>query len=307
MSSDQELKDVAASVPRNRCPVCSCPTNRRMRGFKRVPLVQCIFCELVFVPLMPSAELLRDHYSRYSRDKSYNSPVSVARRAELLDDFEAFKHKNTILDVGCGTGLLLDEAKARGWQTCGIEFADDAIRLCESYGHQMTQGPLDARNYDQETFDVIVYTEVIEHIANQPQEFDAVFRLLRPGGLLYITTPNFDSLCRYTLGDRWNVISYPEHLVYFTVSTLRFCLERAGFETLAVSTTGLSLSRLFQSMTAKPRGATAKSQSADEKTRATLEANLATRGFKRVANTVLNLSRKGDALKGWFQKPKVSV
>ena len=64
--------------------------------------------------------------------------------------------------------------------------------------------------------------------------------MLRSGGGAYLTTPNFASLTRRVLGPRWRIISYPEHLRYFTGPTLVQAALETGFEVARVSSSGIS-------------------------------------------------------------------
>src|SRR3954452_364817 len=67
-----------------------------------------------------------------------------------------------------------------------------------------------------------------------------MMNLLRPGGALYLTTPNFNSLSRRVVGPRWRAIEYPEHLNLFTPRTLDGLLTRAGLTKADLRTTGIS-------------------------------------------------------------------
>jgi SAM-dependent methyltransferase len=255
----------------------------------------------VFSALIPSEASLIEHYDKYKRDTAHVSETSFRRRNELLETFERFRSTNRILDVGCGTGEILNQARGRGWQTFGTEYTQRAVGICVANGHSMQLGILNESNYAADSFDVVIYTEVFEHIVNHRAELARVFRLLRPGGLLYVTTPNFNSLSRRLLGDRWTVIQFPEHLSYFTPSTLRLLCAGSGFVPVAVRTTGFSYSRWRAGM----RGqfdTIALDTAADETIRSALEDG-AGRWVKRTVNALLGVTGLGDSLKGAFLKP----
>jgi 2-polyprenyl-3-methyl-5-hydroxy-6-metoxy-1,4-benzoquinol methylase len=287
------------------CVACAGAVLRPLPEYRRVELVQCSGCGLVFSPRVPSIRELVEHYDGYPRDTGCVSPVSERRRSELLSRFSAYRQTGRLLDVGCGVGDLLNQARAIGWQTHGTEYTDGAVEICRGNGHSMRQGPLDALHYDPESFDVIVYTEVVEHISNHREEFDRVRALLRPGGMLYVTTPNFDSLSRRVLGEHWNVIQYPEHLVYFTPRTLRTLMEGLGFTTIETQTTGFSISRWRASRhtsSAAAEGAAQRSTSEDEALRRAFERPLLRR-VKASLNGVLSALNLGDTIKAEFLKP----
>lgn len=288
------------SSPRMHCPVCNSSDSSKLAGFVRVPLVKCQNCQVVYVPLIPTIEELNAEYDKYCRTPVF-SPVSEARREELLDAFEPYRKTNKILDIGCGSGAILDQAKKRGWETYGTEFSDDAVSLCQERGHQMHQGVLNPSNYHVEDFDIIVSTEVVEHIANHQEEIPNMAKLLRRGGFLYLTTPNWNAISRVLLGEDWTVIHYPEHLVYFTPKTLREMFEREGFKEVWSNTSGVGLGRLKQAFLGGGSEGT-RDVALDEKVRESMETNRLMGGVKTIINGALDVTGRGDALKAGFTR-----
>ncbi len=98
----------------------------------------------------------------------------------------------------------------------GTEYTYKAIDICKSLNINMQHGKLNPALYENEMFDIITSFEVIEHINNPQEEIKNIKKLLRSGGLFYFTTPNFNSLERYIRKEKYTVISYPEHLSYYT-------------------------------------------------------------------------------------------
>src|SRR5690606_29998263 len=124
--------------------------------------------------------------------------------------------------------------RERGWETHAVELTDEALEVLRGKGHHVFRAPLSTARLPAGSFDVVVYTEVIEHI-NQPlEELGAIRKALSPGGLLYVTTPNFNSVSRRVLGAKWNVVVYPEHLCYYTPRTLLDLASRVGLTPLFV-------------------------------------------------------------------------
>lgn len=297
-----------------KCIICGSSALMRMPRYASSYLVQCSNCRLVFTERIPTTSELVAHYNTYSRD-DYLSPITVKRYHEILDFLEAYRQTNKLIDVGCGIGHFLVVAKERGWEVYGTEFTDDAIAICTAKGIRMQQGPLDPSLYEDGEFDVVVSFEVIEHINNPVEEIAHFNRLLRPGGAVYITTPNFNSLSRHWLKEKWSVIEYPEHLSYYTPSTLNKIMKALGFSKKWIKTTGLSLTR-FQSSINRPAGhkdvpantnvrATARlvgSDTSDEQLRQKLERSSILKAAKTILNFLLSFTRKGDSMKGLFQK-----
>ena len=282
------------------CLHCQSNKLKPLKGYETAHLCRCSRCGFVFSQTIPTADELEEHYSKYSRN-DYLSPITVKRYEELLDQFEKYRKTGKILDVGCGIGYFLEVAKKRGWEVYGTEYTDQAVNICREKGISMEQGILETHNYDLESFDVITSFEVIEHINNPLEELANFHSLLRPGGLVYITTPNFNSLLRYRLKSAYNVITYPEHLSYYTPKSLTNVFKRSGFKRVKLQSTGISLTRLKTSK-GKTNEAFISESSSDEVLRNNIEAKWYLQLIKRSLNKLLTLTGKGDSLKGWFVK-----
>ncbi len=206
-----------------------------------------------------------------------------------------------MLDVGCGSGFFLEEAKKRGWNVFGTEYSDALVAISSGKGITMQQGGLTARTFQGIEMDVIVSIEVIEHIYNPDEEVQHIHHLLRKGGLFFCTTPNFNALSRYWLKDRYNIIAWPEHLGYFTRKTLKYLLGRNGFETVSSTTTGFSFTRMRVSLNMSQQKVVSE-ESDDEIIRRKAESSFFLRTIKSVINFMMNITGTGVSLKGWFIK-----
>lgn len=282
------------------CLLCDSLEIKRLKGYEKHHLVKCLSCKFIFCEPIPSEKELEAHYENYGRN-DYLSPLTIKRYHEILDSFEPFRKTNKLIDVGCGIGYFLEEAKKRGWEVYGTEFTDEAIEICSKKGITMNKGVLHPENYNSEEFDVITSFEVIEHINNPQEELANFNTILRTGGLVYCTTPNFNSLLRYRLKDKYNVLGYPEHLSYYTPKSLKFIFNKAGFKTENVKATGISLTRLRTSK-AKSNQELISKTSDDEVMRNRLETNIMLKSIKKFINWWLTIFGIGDALKGTFVK-----
>ncbi|MEN7549606.1 class I SAM-dependent methyltransferase [Rapidithrix thailandica] len=282
------------------CLICQSNKITDLADFSSHHLSKCKKCGFVFAKKIPTQEELAVYYQGYGRD-DYLSPVTIKRYNELLDTMEKYRKTNRILDVGCGVGYFLEVAKKRGWEVYGTEFTEKAVCICEQKGIAMQEGPLEVSHYEPESFDVLTSFEVIEHI-NNPKEEVAKFRcLLREGGLVYLTTPNFNSLLRYYLKDKYNVICYPEHLCYYTPKTIARLFKNSGFKKLSVHSTGISLTRFKTSKKISAEKFVSQT-STDEQLRNKIETNKSLQLAKVMANQTLTLFGCGDSLKAFFVK-----
>ena len=286
-----------------KCLICESSNLLKLPSYyEEKGLVKCKDCSFIFMQKKPTLGELEAHYSKYSYErKTCPSPVTLKRYNKLLDEFEPYRNSNRLLDVGCGRGWFLEEAKNRGWEVFGTEFSKTAISLCESKGIQMTPGMLNAKSFQTKDFDVITSFEVIEHLNNPNEEVREIYHLLREGGLFYCTTPNFNSLIRYYLKTNYNVIQYPEHLTYFTKKTLRSLAKKNGFKCLKFLSTGISITRI-QASKNKMQVSTMQNLSTDEALRRKIEKEWYLSVVKNHVNKLLTFSNSGLTLKGYFTK-----
>lgn len=135
-----------------------------------------------------------------------------------------------LLDVGCACGYLIDVALEAGYDAYGVEFSAAAAAQASS----RAQPRIVVANVDRITaeglgeFDVITAFDIIEHSLD-PLNFLADLRaLLRPGGLLVLTTPDSRHALRFVMGARWPMLQPLQHTFLFSRTGIRLALARAG-------------------------------------------------------------------------------
>lgn len=281
------------------CIVCSNKQLKPLNNYQRAFLVKCTNCGMVFSKKIPTAEELTKIYTNYPRFTNL-PPLTVKRYNELLDKMESFRLTNNLLDLGCSNGLFLDCAKQRGWNVFGTEYAQESIDYCANKNIKVFKSDQLPDEFFNLSFDVVTSFEVIEHINNPNEDLALVNKVIRQGGAFYFTTPNFNSLSRYILKEKWNVIDYPEHLSYYTPSTIHFLLNSNGFKKDYLITTGISFTRFSQSMNTESVSESIPVN--DETLRNKIEHNPFLSFLKSTANFMLNLFKTGDSLKGFYIK-----
>jgi len=282
------------------CPLCGGGRIEPLHRYERAQLSRCHTCGFVFSMRRPGDDELGRHYGGYSR-MDFDSPLTRQRYRELLERFERYRALGRILDVGCGIGFFLEEAQRDRWDARGTEFGSRAVEINLAKGFDVVDAATDAALFEPGYFDVVTAFEVIEHVRDPRAHIASIARLVRPGGLFYCTTPNFDSLSRRVLRDRWTVIDYPEHLNYFTLSTLERLLGCFGFAALEVVSTGLSFARLQRTLTSAD-GPAQPGATLDESLRSQFDRSRFLTGARNAVNGVLGVTGTGDTLKGWFER-----
>lgn len=282
------------------CIVCQSSEINDLIGYERAYLCKCKTCGFVFSKRIPSTNELEIYYKNYGLN-NYLSPITIKRYNQILDQLEPYRKTNKLMDVGCGIGFFLVEAKKRGWEVYGTEISEESAKICREKGIQIKEEVLNSENYEPESFDVITSFEVIEHINNPIDDLKHFYKILRKSGVVYITTPNFNSLLRYKLKGNYNIITYPEHLSYYTPQTLNKAFSLTGFKKQKIETTGISLTR-FKTSKGQSNQKMISEKSDDERIRKQMDSNWYLKLIKNIINSSLTNIAKGDSIKGWFIK-----
>jgi SAM-dependent methyltransferase len=173
-------------------------------------------------------------YVDYDTEKAVMRPT-LARYLDLVEQHIA---KGVLLDVGAATGYFLLMAKERGWETLGVEMSDAAAERGRTQGLRMYTGTLDQAPIADATCDAVTMIDVLEHTIAPKELVNRVHRILRPGGVLLVNTPDAGSVFARILGKYWHLLCPPEHLVYFNRKNIITLLREEGFEVLSVGTIG---------------------------------------------------------------------
>lgn len=280
-----------------KCTICSSEKISAYSRFRQFEMGKCSRCGHVFAMEIPTEEELQLYYSKYAYSGSTTiSPITIKRFKEIIQSFEPFRKNNNLLDVGCGRGELLEVAKEMGWNVFGSEYSAEAIKILNEKGISAFEGDV-SEIQEKLEFDVIVSIEVIEHVKHPTANIAAIKNLLRENGMLYITTPNIKSLSGRILKNRWRVISFPEHLNYFSARSMRCMLKEQQFGDITIKTTGFTLSALKQIFRGRKNANKIEHHDGGESFREAAESKVFAKLAKSIINLILNVLRKGDTLK----------
>lgn len=134
-----------------------------------------------------------------------------------------------ILDVGFGRGEFLEFAKALGWTVEGIDSDIRAVDSALRRGLTVRLGGTEVFSHDSEVFDAITLSHVIEHVHDPRKLVTDCHRLLKSNGVLWLETPNIESLGHTQFGRNWLGLDVPRHLTLFNKTALYNLLQSSGF------------------------------------------------------------------------------
>ena len=165
--------------------------------------------------------------------------LDPGRRAWV--DSEVFylseKQNGKLLEVGFGSGEMLRGMQQKGWIVEGIDFDPNAVSNALSKGLNVRLGSLTEQHYADNTFDAIVMSHVIEHVADPTQFFKESYRVLKEGGILVSITPNTQSFGHKIYKENWRGLEPPRHLKLFNNSSIKSILSLVGFNSISVKST----------------------------------------------------------------------
>ena len=150
--------------------------------------------------------------------------TALARNLERLPGAEA-----RLLDVGCGNGNFLEFARRAGWQVRGLDFDPVAVAAARARGLDVLEGTIKLLDCESECYDRITLSHILEHVYDPWEILSSCYRLLKPGGVLWLETPNMNGNGRAAFGQYWRGLEPPRHLHLFSRKCLRDKIAEIGF------------------------------------------------------------------------------
>ena len=204
----------------------------------------CKDCHVQFMNPQYTDEYLDEYYSRYTREEpEWDEPMAYAHNyyLELLEKY--IPGKGTLLDIGCGRGHLLKQAKKRGWDCIGYDVDCASVDyFSKKLDVKIYCGDFESINWKQDSFDVVSMHHVFEHLKDPIKYLDIIKSILVNGGILFIAIPNIKSLSSILkfklekLGiKKKNIAKYYDtshHLFYFDPKSLSKILSKQGYKIL---------------------------------------------------------------------------
>lgn len=211
----------------------------------------CDSCGVLFIDPMPVdrlSEIYPANYYSYGAGEDGAGKASTVQKIKEALDRKRFKSllaaipgkQLAVLDIGGGSGWLLDMVKgadSRVSQTTVVDLDAGAAELARAKGHTFVQGRIEDADLDTK-FDFILMLNLIEHVSDPRAMLAKVRRLLKPGGQLFIKTPNYMSLDAHLFRHRsWAGFHTPRHFVLFQRRSLEALALECGLETVSFSYT----------------------------------------------------------------------
>lgn len=217
------------------CPVCGAAAPRPKLRIESVEILECGACGLAWwVPdpdHAPASLYDAGYFADPASERGYDDYAGLARSlrrtfAGRLRRLSLPAPGARLLDVGAAYGFAVAEARRAGWRAWGLEVSPAAARAAA--GRPVLVGRAERTPFAAGSFEAVTLWDVLEHLPDPHAAVAELARLLRPGGRLALSTGDVGSLAARLSGRRWHLYSLPEHLFFFSRTSLRRLLEAHG-------------------------------------------------------------------------------
>lgn len=233
------------------CPLCGKDNARFLWTKHDARYVRCNSCALVYENPRLTDEELVEFYSNKSyfiNDsasgdtsgyENYYTQCTQGLREEYFAIVEKYARVNSgaYCDVGCGPGGVLQIAADRGWNPVGVEISSWAVEEGKRNGLDIRQGSLLDAAFPENHFDAVSMFDVLEHISSPRENVREIYRILKPGGVLVIETPNVDGFfAKYLYKEKADLVKPRAHICLYGPESARQLIAPAGFSDYRIMT-----------------------------------------------------------------------
>jgi SAM-dependent methyltransferase len=250
MTLFETAAEIRADLEYSACPLCGNDRRNfpfrlsaigRIRRGEHEPyrVARCVECGFYYLYPRLIESAMQEVYRQPSyyeggacgyADTSYTAQESALRATfrRLLHNLATRKLTGgNLLEIGCGYGYLLDEARSFFDRCIGTEFSPQGADIARGMGAEVFVGGIEQVPPDAK-FDLVIATQVIEHVY-QPLAFvKQLVSHTKPRGHIVLATPDIGGVLRKVMGRRWPSFKIPEHVLYFDFQTLSSLIGRAG-------------------------------------------------------------------------------
>jgi 2-polyprenyl-3-methyl-5-hydroxy-6-metoxy-1,4-benzoquinol methylase len=207
----------------------------KVEGFS---IIACKQCGVEF--LDPFPEDTEAYYSGKQYWEDHHGPVDIAKlqakhgpeqRRWFYEVGAQNLRGQRLIDFGCGAGIFLDMAKGLAAQTAGVDLAAHFRQHLEASGHQFLS---DSASVSDNSFDVAVSFDTLEHVPGPVDFLKEVRRVLKPGGKFFIGVPNQQDFLKTLVQEYLPFFYHLSHVYYFSAQALTFALREAGFQGIQI-------------------------------------------------------------------------
>ena len=238
----REVETVACDFcGKSECSTYILPASYPSEMPERPKVVECKSCGQLYTPPRPKRDFLTWLYQKYYPQKKVTGETlrTALVRNRLIRRLwhwycgqylsEVLRTaRGRVLDIGCGTGDLLAELEQNGCEGFGVELNPDSVAQCLKRGLKVKCGDLEDFHFGENFFDGIMLWHVIEHVPSPGRLLDNCLRMLKPGGSVFIYSPNARSYLAFLFKEYWFAWHLPFHFTHFTRESISGYARKHG-------------------------------------------------------------------------------
>jgi ubiquinone/menaquinone biosynthesis C-methylase UbiE len=221
------------------CPICNSDIKTILYPSKNI--VRCESCGVIYLDKKLSEEKLKEFYQKYAdggshmrlpdNDDAINN--TTLNRHYMMNKILKYKSSGKILDIGCGWGAFLNNARKNNFEVYGLEICKKMKDYGTNHLHiSISDKDFLDESYDENFFDVIIFNHSLEHLPKQKNVFEKVNRILKTGGLFCGIVPNFNSVCSKFYKENWYWLDSNYHYIHYTPNSLKSTMKSFKFKCL---------------------------------------------------------------------------
>ncbi|OGK11368.1 hypothetical protein A2954_03265 [Candidatus Roizmanbacteria bacterium RIFCSPLOWO2_01_FULL_37_12] len=214
------------------CKICNYKQIKFFHKIKIYSYYLCARCQTLFLTPIPSSSNIANFYK-----KNFQYPAGVTneklirfRASVILKNLKKMNSNGkTLLDIGSGFGYFIDEAQKIDLKVTGIEPSKNLFSTLNKHLIKVEIKNLDFEQYYAQNtlkkFDFVTIIHTIEHVRNPKTIINKALKLLKPGGVLYIETPNLDSHLFRVEKYNYTFLTPPDHIWLFSKKSFHYILQ----------------------------------------------------------------------------------
>ena len=216
------------------CPACKANDERELFWKSGGCYVACNKCSMLYLNPVFKNEALEEYYRGnhqlqgevVANDLGFYSTLYLKGLSLIAKNIPEL---GSILDVGCSTGIFLDIAKSKGWQTYGLELNKKEAEIARGKNHLIEEEMINCARFDKK-FDAITLWDVFEHIKDGFQFLSDAKKLLKEGGVIFIQSPSRDALAAKIMQSECNMFDGLEHVNLYGIESLTMLAKSVGYK-----------------------------------------------------------------------------
>ncbi|MDK1032806.1 MAG: methyltransferase domain-containing protein [Planctomycetia bacterium] len=224
------------------CGVCGSWDSTELMSLQGAAYHRCTACAAIFARPVPM-NLCQINEENYSRSWDvYAGKVSGSRKKHIrkLRNLSRYAKIGNLLEIGCNAGYCLAAARDMGWNVAGVDISADATAFAkETLGLDVRHATVEEAGFPEDHFDAVFTNATLEHLRHPLSALKECRRILRPGGVFFAYTVNWDSYTRRLLGAGWKYLSPVGHVHLFTPENILTLCSLAGLQHVRTWTTGV--------------------------------------------------------------------